>query len=173
MNLARHAPAIGTHRLNHLHAPILWLPENGFASTSSPHGCPCDELCLRRRSLRFSYAEISTSSTHPPSGCPQDEPCLRSRRTPQSPMECAIPATHPPYSCPHDETRLNAPTAQFPARWNPSPRACSTVAHAARSLRRARLTVARGDALVQTYSPRSCPRDEIVFDQFTLRLPAQ
>lgn len=26
MNLARHAPAIGTHRMNRLHAPTLWLP---------------------------------------------------------------------------------------------------------------------------------------------------
>jgi len=125
-------------------------------------------------SLRFSYA-ASPSSTHPPYGCPHDESCLRSRATPQSPMECAVPATHPPYSCPHDETRLNAPTAQFPARWNSPPRTHDTVAHAARALRRTRLTVARAaSSLRRTHlavahamrspsikSPHGCPHDEL------------
>lgn len=119
-----------------------------------------------------------TSSTHSPDGCPPDEPCLRSRATPQLPMKCAISATHPPYSCPHDETRLNASTAQFPARWNPLPRARHIVAHAAArfavlasrlpvatsSSRRTHPAVACAMRSPSINSPHGCPHNELICD---------
>lgn len=150
-DLARHVLAIGTHRVNHLDAPILWLPWDELVSTSSPHGFPRDDLCLRRRLFCDSATQKSFRlrrihlGVAPETNRVFDRASLHSHlwnvpyprrihRTVARTMKLAEP--HPPHSFPHDRTRLRAPTAQLPVQ-----RAHFAVLASRLPARRARLDV--------------------------------